>query len=165
MKESKTKRLAMLGILTATAMILSYVEVLIPPIYSAIPGIKLGLANIAVIFALYLLDCKSAALISLVRVLLCALLFGTVTSLIYSTAGAVFSLTAMLALEKSRAFSVLGVSVAGAVMHNAAQVICAAILLGTAEIGYYFIALSFSAVATGILIGVASAAIIKSVKI
>ena len=160
-----TKKLALLGILTATAMMLSYIEFLIPPIYSAVPGIKLGLANIAVIFALYSLDPGSAALISFVRVLLSALLFGTVTSLIYSAAGAGFSFAIMLALKKSGAFSVLGVSVAGAVMHNAAQVICAAFLLGAAEIGYYFIVLSLSAVAAGILVGAASATIIKRINL
>ncbi len=99
------------------------------------------------------------------RVLLSALLFGTVTSLIYSAAGAVFSFAIMLALKKSGAFSVLGVSVAGAVMHNAAQVICAAFLLGAAEIGYYFIVLSLSAVAAGILVGAASATIIKRINL
>ncbi len=160
-----TRKIALLGILTATAMMLSYIEFLLPPIYSAVPGIKLGLANIAVIFALYSLDPASAALISFVRVLLSAMLFGTVTSLVYSLSGAVFSFAIMLVLKKSRAFSVLGVSVSGAVMHNAAQVVCAAVLLGSAEISYYFIVLSLTAVAAGILVGAVSATIIKRVKI
>ena len=104
--------------MAAVAMMLSYIEALIPPVYSAVPGIKLGLANIAVIFALYSVDPKSAALISLVRVALSALLFGSVMSFIYSFSGAVLSLAVMILLKKSALFSAVGVSVAGAVMHN-----------------------------------------------
>ena len=77
-----TKKLALIGVLAAVAMILSYIEALLPPIYSAVPGIKLGLANIAVIFALYSINLKSAALISAIKVFLSALLFGSVTSFI-----------------------------------------------------------------------------------
>ena len=84
--------------MAAVAMMLSYIEALLPPVYSAVPGIKLGLANIAVIFALYSVDPKSAALISLVRVALSALLFGSVMSVIYSFAGAVLSLAVMILL-------------------------------------------------------------------
>ena len=87
-----TKKLALIGVMVAVAMMLSYIEALLPPVYSAVPGIKLGLANIAVIFALYSVDPKSAALISLVRVALSALLFGSVMSFIYSFSGAVLSL-------------------------------------------------------------------------
>lgn len=99
-----TKKLALIGVLAAVAMILSYIEALLPPIYSAVPGIKLGLANIAVIFALYSIDGKSAALISVIRVALSALLFGTVTSFIYSACGAILSLTVMLLLKNRRCF-------------------------------------------------------------
>ena len=82
--------------MAAVAMMLSYIEALLPPVYSAVPGIKLGLANIAVIFALYSVDPKSAALISLVRVALSALLFGSVMSFIYSFSGAVLSLALLM---------------------------------------------------------------------
>lgn len=147
--------------MAAVAMMLSYIEALIPPVYSAVPGIKLGLANIAVIFALYSVDPKSAALISLVRVALSALLFGSVMSFIYSFSGAVLSLAVMILLKKSALFSAVGVSVAGAVMHNVGQVLCAVIILGTAEIGYYLIFLSVSAVVSGVLVGLVSALLIK----
>lgn len=150
--------------MAAVAMMLSYIEALIPPVYSAVPGIKLGLANIAVIFALYSVDPKSAAFISLVRVALSALLFGSVMSFIYSFSGAVLSLAVMIFLKKSALFSAVGVSVAGAVMHNVGQVLCAVIILGTAEIGYYLIFLSVSAVVSGVLVGLVSALLIKKLK-
>lgn len=150
--------------MAAVAMMLSYIEALIPPVYSAVPGIKLGLANIAVIFALYSVDPKSAAFISLARVALSALLFGSVMSFIYSFSGAVLSLAVMILLKKSALFSAVGVSVAGAVMHNVGQVLCAVIILGTAEIGYYLIFLSVSAVVSGVLVGLVSALLIKKLK-
>ena len=150
--------------MAAVAMMLSYIEALLPPVYSAVPGIKLGLANIAVIFALYSVDPKSAALISLVRVALSALLFGSVMSFIYSFSGAVLSLAVMILLKRSALFSAVGVSVAGAVMHNVGQVLCAVIILGTAEIGYYLIFLSVSAVVSGVLVGLVSALLIKKLK-
>lgn len=150
--------------MAAVAMMLSYIEALLPPVYSAVPGIKLGLANIAVIFALYSVDPKSAALISWVRVALSALLFGSVMSFIYSFSGAVLSLAVMILLKKSALFSAVGVSVAGAVMHNVGQVLCAVIILGTAEIGYYLIFLSVSAVVSGVLVGLVSALLIKKLK-
>ena len=150
--------------MAAVAMMLSYIEALLPPVYSAVPGIKLGLANIAVIFALYSVDPKSAALISLVRVALSALLFGSVMSFIYSFSGAVLSLAVMILLKKSALFSAVGVSVAGAIMHNVGQVLCAVIILGTAEIGYYLIFLSVSAVVSGVLVGLVSALLIKKLK-
>lgn len=159
-----TKKLALIGVMAAVAMMLSYIEALIPPVYSAVPGIKLGLANIAVIFALYSVDPKSAAFISLVRVALSALLFGSVMSFIYSFSGAVLSLAVMILLKKSALFSAVGVSVAGAVMHNVGQVLCAVIMLGTAEIGYYLIFLSVSAVVSGVLVGLVSALLIKKLK-
>ena len=93
-----------------------------------------------------------------------ALLFGTVTSFIYSACGAILSLTVMILLKKSTLFSPVGVSVAGAVMHNVGQVLCAIIMLGAAEIGYYLVVLSVSAVLAGVLVGLASAVLIKTVK-
>lgn len=157
----KTKKLVLIGVLASVAMILSYIELLLPPIYSAVQGIKLGLANVAVIFALYSLDGKSAMLVSAIKVFLSALLFGSVTSFIYSFSGAVLSLAAMIPMKKSALFSPVGVSVAGAVMHNVGQVLCAIVLLGTAEIGYYLIFLSISAVLSGVLVGLVSALLIK----
>ena len=118
-----------LALLTATAMILSYVESLLPSV--GVPGVKLGLANIAVIFALYRLGWKSALAVSVVRVFMVTLLFGSLSALLYSLAGAGLSLVVMALLRRSDRFSSVGVSVAGGVAHNAGQILMAMLLLGT----------------------------------
>ena len=115
MKE--TKRFVLLAMLTAVALILSYVESLLPSV--GIPGVKMGLANIAVIFALFRFGWKEAAALSLVRVVLVSLLFGSVGAMLYSLAGAVLSLAVMALLRRIDRFSTVGVSVAGGVAHNA----------------------------------------------
>ena len=107
----KTKRLVLLAMLTAVAMILSYVESLLPSV--GIPGVKMGLANIAVIFALFRFGWKEAAALSLVRVVLVSLLFGSVGAMLYSLAGAVLSLAVMALLRRIDRFSTVGISVAG----------------------------------------------------
>ena len=108
----KPKSIALLGICAAIAMVLSYIESLIPLSF-AVPGIKLGLANIAVIFALYKLGAKEAVAVSLVRIAWMAILFGNVMTLAYSVAGAALSLTAMILLKRWDRFSTVGVSVIG----------------------------------------------------
>ena len=87
----ETRKIARMGLLTALALILSYVESLIPA-FVAVPGVKMGLANIVVVFALYTLGPGEAAIVSIIRVLLSSLLFGSILSLSYSAAGAVISL-------------------------------------------------------------------------
>lgn len=164
MKKYTAKKTAALGLCTALALILSYVEFLIPPIYSAVPGIKMGLANIAVIFALYRLGGKEACAVSAVRLLLSSLLFGSAVSLAYGACGAALSIAVMIPLKHTEKFSPVGVSIAGAVLHNAGQLIMAAILLGTAEIGYYFIVLSVTGTLAGILVGSLSALILKYIR-
>ena len=107
-KKLTTRQLAEYGLLVALAMVLSYVEYLIP-FSSAVPGVKLGLANIVVIFALYRLGPGPAAAISFVRVLLMTFMFGNAFALFYSLSGAVLSLTVMLLLKKTGKFSPVGV--------------------------------------------------------
>ena len=104
----KTKRLVLLSMLTAVAMILSYVESLLPSV--GIPGVKMGLANIAVIFALFRFGWKEAAALSLVRVVLVSLLFGSVGAMLYSLAGAVLSLAVMALLRRIDRFSTVGMT-------------------------------------------------------
>ena len=125
----KTKRLVLLAMLTAVAMILSYVESLLPSV--GIPGVKMGLANIAVIFALFRFGWKEAAALSLVRVVLVSLLFGSVGAMLYSLAGAVLSLAVMALLRRIDRFSTVGISVAGGVAHNAGQILMAMLILQT----------------------------------
>ena len=143
----KTKRLVLLAMLTAVAMILSYVESLLPSV--GIPGVKMGLANIAVIFALFRFGWKEAAALSLVRVVLVSLLFGSVGAMLYSLAGAVLSLAVMALLRRIDRFSTVGISVAGGVAHNAGQILMAM--------------LAVSGIAGGVLTGLAAALLIRRI--
>lgn len=160
----RPKSIALLGICAAIAMVLSYVESLIPVSF-AVPGIKLGLANIAVIFALYKLGAKEAVAVSLVRIAWMAILFGNVMTLAYSVAGAILSLTAMILLKRSERFSTVGVSVVGGILHNIGQILVAMLIMETAQIIYYLPVLSVSGVAAGVAIGVVSAILVKRVPV
>ena len=147
------------AMLCGLALILSYVESLFP-LSIAVPGVKMGLPNLVIVFALYRLGAGSAARISLVRVAIVALLFGNVYSFLYSIAGAVLSLLMMTLLRILPGLHTAGVSVAGAVVHNAAQIGVAMIILGTDKIIYYLPALLVSGVVSGVVIGVLAALMI-----
>ena len=157
----KTKRLLLLAMLTAVAMILSYVESLLPQI--GIPGVKMGLANIAVIFALFRFGWKEAAALSLVRVMLVSLLFGSVGAMLYSLAGAVLSLAVMALLRRIDRFSTVGISVAGGVAHNAGQILMAMLILQTKQLLGYLPVLAVAGVGGGILTGLAGALLIRRI--
>ena len=159
----KVKKVAVLGLCVALAMIMSYIESLFP-LNLAVPGIKMGLANIVIIFLLYRVGFSSACIVSLIRVFLVSMLFGNVMRMAYSIAGAVLSLAVMLVLKKCGKFSVVGVSIAGGVAHNAGQIIMAVILLGAKQIAYYLPVLAVTGTVTGVLIGIAASVVIKRVK-
>lgn len=157
----KTKRLVLLAMLTAVAMILSYVESLLPSV--GIPGVKMGLANIAVIFALFRFGWKEAAALSLVRVVLVSLLFGSVGAMLYSLAGAVLSFAVMALLRRIDRFSTVGISVAGGVAHNAGQILMAMLILQTKQLLGYLPVLAVSGIAGGVLTGLAAALLIRRI--
>ena len=157
----KTKRLVLLAMLTAVAMILSYVESLLPSV--GIPGVKMGLANIAVIFALFRFGWKEAAALSLVRVVLVSLLFGSVGAMLYSLAGAVLSLAVMALLRRIDRFSTVGISVAGGVAHNAGPILMAMLILQTKQLLGYLPVLAVSGIAGGVLTGLAAALLIRRI--
>ena len=165
MKKSKTGKIALLGLCTSLALILAYVEVLMPPLYAAVPGIKLGLPNIVIVFVLYSFGLPSAAAVSLVRMILVSILFGNVMALAYSAAGALLSLAVMALLKKTDLFSVTGVSVVGGVLHNVGQILMAMYLFKTVQLGYYLIVLSVTGTISGILIGLCGAVAIKRIKV
>ena len=160
----KAKNVALYGLLIALALVLSYLESLVPLSF-AVPGIKMGLPNIVVVFALYRLRWRDAAVISLLRVLLVSVLFGNLFSLAYSAAGAALSLLAMLLMKASGKFSETGVSVAGAVAHNIGQILVAIFVLETGRLVYYLPALCISGTVTGICIGLISALLVKRISI
>lgn len=160
----KKNKVAYLGVLTALALIFSYVESLIP-VYFAVPGIKLGLANVVVVLVLYQMGVKEAYLVSTVRVILAGFMFGNLMSILFSLAGCSLSILAMYFLYKKPSFSVIGVSVIGAVFHNLGQVIVAMIIVESFSVMYYFAVLMISGVVTGIIIGIVVVEMRKRLKI
>ena len=160
---TKTKRLCTLALSVALALLLSFVEHQIPPLV-AVPGVKIGLANLVTVFLLYALSPKDAFCVSILRVLLSSLLFGSLVSMIYALSGALLSFFVMLLFKKIDVFSELGVSVLGGVFHNIGQIISAIFVLGTASIAYYLPVLLISGVLSGTVIGIISGLIIKRLK-
>lgn len=155
------RKMAVLAVLTALAMLLSWVEAILPPVFTAVPGIKVGLPNIVILIILYRFGFLEAGSVSLVRILLVSLLFGNPLTLAYSLAGGALSLFAMALLKKTAAFSTVGVSVVGGILHNLGQIAVAMIVLHTAEIGYYMIVLAVTGTLAGILVGAAGAILLK----
>ena len=161
---NRNKRLALLGILASLAIVLSYLEALIPPLV-AIPGVKIGLANIAVMLALYKLGMKEAAIISVVRNIVIFLLFGGLIALLYSLAGAILSLAVMYLLKRFTPLSEIGVSVAGGVSHNLAQITVAIFTFSTPSLVLYLPVLLISGTLAGIVIGLCSGIVINKLTI
>lgn len=159
-----SRKLAYLGLCTAVALILAYVEVLLPPLFTAVPGIKLGLPNIAILFVLYRYGMRYAAAVSFVRMAVIALLFGNPMTFVYSLAGAALSLLVMALLRRLDFLSVVGVSVAGGVFHNVGQILMAMLLLGTAELGYYLIVLAITGTISGVFVGLCGALAVKRIS-
>lgn len=159
----KVERITRLGIFLAFAMILSYVEALIPFNFM-IPGMKLGLANLCIVVVLYLYGPFDALLINLVRVFLTAFMFTNLYSFLLSLAGALLSFLAMYRMEKTDKFQILTVSSAGGLFHNIGQLIMASILYSSVYIMYYAIVLMITGLVTGILIGILSTEILKRTR-
>ena len=153
-------KVAYFGVITTLALIFSYVETLIP-IQFGIPGVKLGLANLIIVIALYRMKLSEAYLLSIVRVLLAGFIFGNYFSIIYSLAGGLLSLTVMALLRKKGGFSVIGVSIAGGVFHNIGQLIIASVIVETFSVMYYVPVLLIAGLVTGLLIGIASDGMLK----
>ena len=153
-------KVAYFGVFTTLALIFSYVETLIP-IQFGIPGVKLGLANLIIVIALYRMKLSEAYLLSIVRVLLAGFIFGNYFSIIYSLAGGLLSLTVMALLRKKGGFSVIGVSIAGGVFHNIGQLIIASVIVETFSVMYYVPVRLIAGLVTGLLIGIASDGMLK----
>ena len=148
----KTRKIAYLGVFLALALILSYVESLIP-FYFGIPGVKLGLTTLIVVVMLYCTGTKEAFGVSVARILLAGFLFGNLFSILYSLAGGVLSFIVMCLLKKTGRFHVISVSVTGGISHNIGQLIAAAFVVETYDIFYYMPFLLIAGVATGFVIG------------
>ena len=149
---TKTKHLVEYGMLAAVAMVLSYLETLIPAFFG-VPGMKLGLTNLVVLTALYRMGARPAIAINFVRIILTSMLFGTAVSLWYSLAGGLLSGAVMIALKQTGKFQLLTVSIAGGVAHNVGQIAVAMLLMQTTAIAWYLLALWVSGIAAGAVIG------------
>ena len=154
-----------LGLGASLALLLSYVEFLLPPIYAAVPGVKVGLPNIVILYVLHFMGLGPAALVSAVRLCISSMLFGNAMTFAYSAAGAVLSLTVMYFLKKSDSLSPLGVSVAGAVTHNLGQILVALVILNTPQISLYMIVLTVTGTMSGVFIGLCATLLIKRIQI
>ena len=163
MKHS-AKRIALLGLCTAIAMVFAWVESQLPPLVAAVPGVKLGLPNIVTVFCLYRFGWKEAASVSFVRIVTVSLLFNPAT-LPYSLAGGFLSLLGMILLKKTGLLSTTGVSVAGGVLHNAGQILMAMLIMGTAGLGYYFFILAITGTVSGIFVGLCGGFAVRRIKI
>ncbi len=160
----KNKKLVLLSFLLCLCLILSYIDSIIPYNF-VIPGIKIGLCNIAIIFTIYKFSIQDAILISLLRVLIMGILFNNGLTFLYSLAGAILSLIVMAILKKINIFDEYGVCVAGALSHNIGQLLCAYFLLNTSTIIYYLPYLLLSGFFSGILVGILSLVLIKRIKL
>ena len=156
----KSKRIATFGLCTALAFALSFLETLIP-VNIGVPGVKLGLANLVVVAALYLLPKSDAFCISMIRILLAGLLFSGAFSLLYSFAGGILSFVVMLLAQKNKHLSVMGVSVLGGTVHNIAQILVAAAVMQTYRIVYYLPVLLLSGAGAGIAVGLLSGIVVE----
>lgn len=161
---NKTQNLTRLSLAVTFALILSFIESRIPAFVS-VPGVKVGLANIAIIFMLYKFGVKAAITVSLIRVLLVSMLFGNFPSLFYSISGAVLSFMVMLTLKSLTPLKEVGVSISGGISHNVGQIIAASILLETNVVVYYLPFLMVSGTIAGIVVGIVAALLIKRIKI
>ncbi|MCR5701838.1 MAG: Gx transporter family protein [Lachnospiraceae bacterium] len=159
----KTKTITRLGILLCLGLILSYVESLIP-IMVAVPGFKIGLSNIVTMYVLYLYDNKKAFTIMVLKVVLSGFLFSGISAIIYGLAGGVFCIVVMSLLKKTNLFSIMTVSMTGAISHNFGQLVAAFIVMRNVQIFMYFPVLILTGTVTGLLIGFLSGIVIKRLE-
>ena len=154
MKEKDTARkVALYGILIALAMVMSFVESLIPvPI--PVPGIKLGLANLVTITGLYLVGIPGTVCVTVLRVVLVGFSFGNPYSMIYGLSGSILSLFVMALAKKHRWFSQVGISILGGVFHNIGQITFAAMIVRTAGVFVYLPTLLLAGSIAGTVIGI-----------
>ena len=158
-----SKKVARAGMFTALAMIFSYVEVLIP-INLGIPGMKLGLANLVVVVTLYTMGAPMAFAVSMIRIMLVSMTFGSFSAMLYSMAGGLLSFCGMALLKKVPNFSVIGVSLLGGVLHNTGQLLVAMAVVENINLIAYLPPLMIAGMVTGILIGIVSAQVIPRIK-
>ena len=161
-EEKVANRVSMYGILVALAFIASYIEVLIPFNFH-VPGMKLGLANIIVLLAMYTGGLRAGITVSVIRIILVGFTFGNPYSAIYGLSGGILSFGVMAVLKRTDYFGIVGVSIAGGVTHNRGQLFCAMVLLNLPAVFSYLSYLMFIGVITGALMGIIGDEILKRI--
>lgn len=159
----KTVQIARYGMLLALALVFSYLEACVPVVI-AVPGVKIGLANMITIFFLYKTNFKKTFFFMCIRVLLAGILFSGISGIIYSFAGGLFCIGIMSVLKRFSCFSVLGVSMAGALFHNLGQILVAVVAMENVRILYYLLVLCVSGAISGLLVGYLSFTILKRLQ-
>lgn len=164
-KLSKTQKLIFISLLLAQALVLSYIERLIPLNFS-VPGAKLGLANIITLTSIYFLNFKEASILVILRTILTTFVTGSISGFLYSFSGAILSFLVMyllLVIGKDK-FSIIGISVVGSIFHNIGQLLMAGFIMQNFNIIFYLPFLMISGVATGILVGFTSKYLLDTMK-
>ena len=161
--KTTTNRVALYGLLIALAFVLSYIETLFP-VYMGAPGVKLGLANLVTVIALYGLGVKEAFAINLVRVILAGFTFGNMASILFGLAGAFLSLLLMDVCKYFRLFDMVGISILGGVAHNIGQFLIAAFVTKTFGVFSYLPVLLIAGTVAGALIGLLGGLILKRIS-
>ena len=162
---TKAKKIALCAVMIALALALSYTERFTPlQLIIPLPGIKLGLANVVTLVALYRLKDRYAFAILIPRCILGAVFGGGITGLLFSLTGGVLALLTMSLAKKAPFFSVYGVSILGAAAHNVGQVFAAMVLLRSVYVGAYLPWLLITAIVTGLLTGAAGIGIMHALS-
>lgn len=156
----ETKQITQLGLLLSVSLVLGYLESLLP-VMVAVPGVKLGIANIVTMLVLYRMGGKQAFFIMLLRVVIAGFLYSGVAGIVYGLMGGVCCIAVMVCLKHIPVFSMLGVSMAGAVFHNVGQIIAAMLVMENTGIVYYLPVLCISGVLSGLGVGFLSHLLIK----
>ncbi len=163
-KRLNTKRVAVCGLLLSMMLILGWVEHLIP-LNAAIPGIKLGLSNSVLVFAVYMLDIPTAYILMAMKVVLSCAFFGSPASMmIYGFSGGLLSLTGMVLLSRVKGMHCVTVSMVGGALHNVGQVLAAMVMLGTANLAYYMAVLMLVGLLVGMLTGISANLVMKHMR-
>lgn len=148
----KTKKITEMGLLLAVSLVLSYFETLLP-VFIAVPGVKLGLANVITMLILYRFHAKAAFFFMTLRVVMTGFLFSGISGIIYSFVGGLFCILIMSLAKRFSFFSTLGVSMLGAIFHNLGQILVACVVMENSHILYYLPVLCLSGILAGVIIG------------
>ena len=164
MRNQGARRIALSGLLTSLMLVFGLIERQFPlPI--AVPGVKLGLANSVLLYSLYMLDIRQSVVLMLLKALLSWLIYMSLSAMLYSLAGGVLSLIAMILVMRIKGVSVIGVSALGAVFFNVGQILAAMLVLNTPQLLLtYLPVLMISGVVTGVLTGMVAQTVMKHLK-